>query len=281
MKTIGRSLRGDATVGDPLPVPWPALQRQLQLHTKELAVVAGAPGAGKSVFGLNLAMSLELPVLYLAMDRPTSVFARSAALALDAEVSWVYSKLRDDHGKEQLLREIGDTHPNFFINPGTIQVDNKLNKFGDPGPCNGLEQRIVALTEVLGRAPALVILDNLIDLDVPGYTHTDVGFYASTFGPLKQMAIRHNTCIMALHHVTRRGGESGDPHGLGTRPLRMTDLLYSGEREAEHVIGVFHDVSKTNMTVQILKQSDGDADPEGGLQQRLTWHASRGRLDRA
>ena len=60
----------------------------------------------------------------------------------------------------------------------------------------------------------------------------------------------------------------------------MTDLLYSGEREAEHVIGVFHNVEKSNMSIQILKQRDGDADPEGGLFVPLVWHPRMGRLDR-
>ena len=60
----------------------------------------------------------------------------------------------------------------------------------------------------------------------------------------------------------------------------MTDLLYSGEREAEHVIGVYHDPRKQDMDIQLLKQSDGESDPEGGLSHKLRWHASRGMLTR-
>jgi len=266
VKSIARSLAASGTVGDPIPMPWPRLNEALQLHTKELAIVAGAPGAGKSVFALNVAMSLDEPVLYLAMDSSPSVYARSAALALRAEVDWVYDVLRDEDAKPRLLEDLRDANPNMFINAGAVDV-------------GGIEARLEALTEILGYAPKLVIIDNLIDLIVEGHVHTDTGFYAAALNPLKQMAIRHDTCIMALHHVTRKGGENSNPHGLGTRALKMTDLLYSGERESEHVLGIYHDHKKDRMNIQILKQRDGEADPEGGLSVPTIWHPSYGRLD--
>jgi hypothetical protein len=249
-------------------MPWPRLDRDLHLHTKELAIVAGAPGAGKSVLALNIAMHHDGPILYMAMDSSPSVYARVAALALGAEITWAYDALRTPETKHSLVEQLHDVKPDLYINEGAESV-------------GGIEARLVALTEVLGEAPHLVIIDNLIDMIVEGHVHTDMGFYAASLNDLKQMAIRHNTCVVALHHVTRRGGEGGaNPHGLGTRPLRMTDLLYSGEREAEHVLGVFHDVRKDRLNVQILKQRDGEADPEGGLQIPLVWHPSLGRLER-
>lgn len=249
-------------------MPWPNLNRELKLHTKELAIIAGAPGAGKSVYALNVAMATNLPVLYMAMDSAPSVTARSIALALNAEIAWVYEAMRNPDSITQLQTDLKDTNRNLFISTGAETV-------------GGITDRVVALTEVLGSAPKLVILDNLIDLTVEGHVHTDNGFYAAALNPLKQMAIEHDTCVMALHHVTRRGGDTGqNPHGLGTRPLRMTDLLYSGERESEHVVGVYHDAAKEKMFIQILKQRDGNADPEGGLRVPLTWQASKGRLDK-
>ena len=238
------------------------------MHTKELVLVAGAPGAGKSVFALNAVLAQNFPVVYFAMDSSPSVLARLTALTLNAEISWVYDQLRDTDQKRRLLADLGDAHPNLFIQAGAITAE-------------GVAQRLEALTEVLGIAPPLVVIDNLIDMVVPGYTHTDMGFYSSSLNELKQMSLKHNVCVMALHHVTRRGGESQNPHGLGTRALKMTDLLYSGEREAEHVLGVYHTVNKDKLAVQILKQRDGDADPEGGLEVQLLWHPRLGSLGRS
>lgn len=261
MKTIARALQAGHTVGDRIDLPWPHLNRDLSIHTKELVLVAGAPGAGKSVFALNVAMSMEEPVLYIAQDSVPSVLARVAALALGVEISWIFDALRIPSKKEEIMNDLADAYPNLFIHSGSVTVE-------------GIEARLEALTEVLGKAPQMVIIDNLIDMQVPGSHHQELGFYAMVLPELKQISHRHNTCIVALHHVTR-------PEGLGTTPLKMTHLLFSGERDAEHVLGIFHGPEKDRMLVQILKQRDGAADPEGGLQVPLVWHPPFGSLGRA
>ena len=57
MKTIAASLARDNVVGERIMLPWDTLNRKLKLHTRELAIISGAPAAGKSVFALNIAMS--------------------------------------------------------------------------------------------------------------------------------------------------------------------------------------------------------------------------------
>jgi hypothetical protein len=167
-----------------------------------------------------------------------------------------------------MIEAIGNPYPNVFIEDDPLTVAD-------------LDLRLEAMTELLGIAPPLVIIDNLIDLRVEGYSYTDMGFYSTCLPQLKALAKKHNVCVLALHHVTRSGGEGGSPHGLGTRALKMTDLLYSGEREAAHVIGIYHSLDKHSLRVQILKQRDGDSDPEGGLEHGLMWHPKLGKLGRA
>lgn len=246
-------------------MPWPKLDRDLHLHTRELVVVGGAPGSGKSVWALNVALSLDMPVLYLAQDSAPSVYARIAALTLGVETQWVIDQLRDSkESKQEVLDDLGDAHPNLFIVDRPLTVD-------------GIEARLEALTEVLGTAPPLVIVDNLNDLHVEGFNYTDTGFYAKALPELKSMSKKWNVCMMALHHVTRHGVES---HGLGTKKLRMIDMMYAGERDGEHVLGIYHASNKDRMNIQILKQRDGDADPEGGMEVSLLWHPKLGRLGR-
>lgn len=259
MKTISRSLAGEAVVGDAIELPWPLLDRNLDLHTKELVVVAAAPSAGKSVFALGLATNMKAPVLYLAQDSVPSVLARIAALALGVEISWAFDTLRHPKRKAQLIKELEDTYPNLFINQGAVTIEQ-------------IEDRLIALTEILGSAPKMVVIDNLIDLIIPGHHHQEVGFYATAFNPLKQMAQKHNTMIMALHHIKKE---------VPTQALKVTDLLYAGDREAEHVLGIYHEPDKTKMYVQILKQRDGAADGEGGVKVPLVWHPALGTLGRA
>jgi chloramphenicol 3-O-phosphotransferase len=271
VKTIAASLARDNVIGERVTLPWEALNRKLKLHTRELVLVAGAPAAGKSVFALNIVMSRELrdePVLYFAQDSVPSVLGRLTALALNEPIDLTMKRLRDPDQKPEVLEELQDVRPHLFIHAGAVTYE-------------AMELRMQALSEVYGKAPKLVIIDNLIDTIVPGSHHQETGFYAQILNQLKQCALDLDSCIVALHHVTRRGGDRGDsPHGLGTRKLKMTDSLHGGEREAEHVLGVFHSTNQDRMYIQILKQRDGVADPEGGVYTPLVWQPPMGRLER-
>ncbi len=226
--------------------------------------MAAAPSAGKSVFAVNLALNLQEPVLYIAQDSPASVLARMAALDMGVSINDAFDLLRDNPG--HVADRLEGRHPLLAIEAGACNLDR-------------IDQLVWAATEWLGRSPAIVILDNLINTSVPGHHHQDVGFYATALPRFQQLAISENLCFIALHHVTRRGNDAGrNVQGLGTRRLNMTDLLYSGEREAEHVLGIYHDQNKTTINVQILKQRDGEADPEGDMEVRLRWHPKMGRL---
>ncbi len=148
-----------------------------------------------------------------------------------------------------------------MFNRGAITVDK-------------LDDMLHALTEWIGKAPPVTIIDNLIDLIVPGKSHHETTFYSVALPELKRIALEHDTCIMVLHHVTRGGGSN---HGRGQSPMAMNDLLYSGEREARHVWGVFND-GAGQIIIQVLKQQDGQADPDGDLRVPLRWYPKLGKL---
>lgn len=262
MRTLRSALATEHVVGELIETPWPSVNDLLHLHTKELVVVGAAPGGGKSVFALNLAAHQEGGVLYLAQDSAPSVLSRAAALHTNMTIDRAQEYLRDPGWKEELLDMVDGAYPNIYFQARTQTLEE-------------IEARLVALTEVDGEAPKLVVIDNLNDLTVPGYVHTELGFYAASLNPLKQMAIKHNTCIMALHHVTRSDG-----HGTGQQRLTMTDMMFTGEREAEHVLGIYYNSEKTKMYLQILKQRDGEADSNGNLRLTLSWQADKGRLRR-
>ena len=265
MKSIARSLQAAGAIGDPITVPWPKLNQAVQLHTKELAIVAGAPGAGKSVFALNLAMSLREPALYLAYDSAPSIILRSAALLLNEPIAQVRDEMNAGN-REKVIVRMGGISDNLLIN-------------STPTGLEGISNRLEALTELLGKAPKVTIIDNVKNVRSER-SASEVGFYDEVLPGLREIAEKHNTCMIALHHVTRRDGAGGDAHGLGTKALKMTDLKYSGEHDSEHVLGLFHNHGMDRMFVQVLKQRDGEADPEGQLRVPLIWHPAWGRLDR-
>jgi hypothetical protein len=233
----------------------------VSFHTGEIAVLAGAPGGGKSTVAVNWAWRASCPCLYLAQDRPLSVLARFVAVALNRSVADISFDELEYWGSR--MAELGKREELVFE--------------GGAQTVQGVEHRIEALKEWLGVPPHLVFVDNLFDLRSEGANYMDVGFYADVLPAVKQLAIESDVGIVLLHHVTR-SGERGKKHGQGTEPLTMTDLLFGGEKEAAHVWGVYRGLGNRQLNFQVLKQGDGRADAGGGLSVPLTWQPEVGRL---
>ena len=266
MQTLAASLTNDHVVGEEIVLPWRRLNEALSLHTKELVIVAGAPSSGKSVFAANLAMQLSEPVLYLAQDSSPSIIARLAALATRRDISDVFDALRDDDEGQvaQIAEKISGKAPLLAIQTGAQPIER-------------VAVLCEAASEWLGYPPPVIIIDNLINSIVKGYHHQDGGFYATALPVLQQVAQQFNTCVIALHHVTRRAGANGGIL-LPTSSPSLMDLLHAGEREAEHVVGVYHDQHKTRINLTILKQRDGEADSSGSLKVPMLWAPKQGKL---
>lgn len=258
MQTWSRAIRQPDAVGKRIHLPWRGLDRMVRLHTKELVIMGGAPGGGKSTLAVNLAMSLDIPTLYFAQDSPASVISRMAALAMDEETSkmqeWIASQDR-----LALSERVETIRPTLVFNRGAVTTDR-------------VRASALALREWLGEPPPLIILDNLIDMEMPGSNPSEIGFYATILPELKQMANELNICILVLHHVTK-----GMDHARGHDRMRLNDLLYAGDREARHVWGVYNDGLDT-LKVQVLKQQDGPADADGYMEVSLRWYPKLGKL---
>ena len=261
MQTLSRAIRSPDAVGKRIPLPWLGLNRLVRLHTKELVILAGAPGGGKSTLSVNLAMALDVPTLYFAQDSPASVISRMAALATGNETAAMHDAIASAEERVILAARLKDTRPTLVFHRGAVTTER-------------VKDSALALTEWLGHAPPLVILDNLIDMVSPGSNPSETAFYATILPELKQMANELNMCIMVLHHVTRGGGNQ---HGRGHQPIALNDLLFAGEREARHVWGLYNDGVDT-IKLQVLKQQDGPADPDGGMEVALRWYPKLGKL---
>jgi len=261
IKTLDRAIRQADSMGTRIHVPWRALDQIVTLRTGELVIIGGAAGGGKSTLAANMAINMTDPMLYCAQDSPASVLSRMTALALSTETGSVQVDMTDEQSRDIIAAKMADVRPSLVFNKGPITVDY-------------LEQMCIALKEWMGIAPRAIIIDNLIDLIIPGRSHHETTFYSVALPELKQVALKHNTCVMALHHVTRGGGST---HGKGQGPMQINDLLYAGEREARHVWGVYND-GGDNLIVQVLKQQDGRADPQGDLRVTLRWYPKLGKL---
>ena len=261
MQTVGLALSGWEGKGRNIDIPFRQVAELVDYRTGDLAVLAGAPGGGKSLTALNWAWRSTDPILYLAQDSPRSVLKRLAALALNQKVGDIREEEAEYwSGKLMALGERDE----LVVATGAHTVDM-------------IEAKIEALTEWLMMPPNLIVIDNLFDLKTEETNYTDNNFYGEVLPALKQLAINTDVGIMILHHVTR-SGDTGKKHGLGTERLKLTDLLFAGEREARHVWAVYQGYDGTSIKFQILKQQDGEADPHGYKQVSLDWEPEEGRL---
>jgi len=266
MQTIDRALETQVAIGERILFPWESVNQLVTLSTRELAIMGGAPGSGKSTVAIAMALGATVPTLYCTQDSPASVFHRMAALYSHQPINVVRKTLREGGVMAERLKAI--------VRDG--RREDLIVEHGRQSP-GTIDRMIVALEEWLGAPPPLVIIDNLIDMVVTdgnkNMHHQDTGFYAIVLTALKEIANQRGVAIVALHHVLK-SGDKGD----GTHPITITDLLHGGEREARHVWGVFHDEDTTRMEFQILKQQDGVAKPGGQLRVPLVWVPETGSL---
>lgn len=260
MRSLSLAVKDKDAIGTRLLLPWRNLNRVIRLHTKELVVLAGAPGGGKSMLAVNIAMHSEYPAIYFAQDSPASILVRMASIALNVSHNDAHRMISTD--REGLARAMEDVRPTLLFERGAVTIERVQNS-------------VQALTEWLGEAPPLVFIDNLIDMMVEGYRASETGFYATVLPQLKQMANELNTSVIVLHHVIRSGESRAE--GRGRSGIKMSDLLFAGEREARHVWGVYND-GKDRMTVQVLKQQDGPADPDGKMIEHLRWYSKANKI---
>lgn len=261
MQTIGLALTKFEGKARKIDIPFRQVSELVDYWTQDLAVLAGAPGGGKSLTALNWAWRSTDPILYLAQDSPRSVLKRLTALALNENVGDIREEDADYWAGKMIA--LGQREE-LVIATGSHTIDM-------------IDEKIVALTEWLMEPPKLIVIDNLFDLKSEAGNYTENAFYGEVLPTLKQLAIKRDVGIMILHHVTR-SGDSGKKHGLGTERLRLTDLLFAGEREARHVWAVYQGFNGDSIKFQILKQQDGEANPEGYLQVSLDWKKREGRL---
>ncbi len=261
MQSLELAFTGWEGKGRKIDIPFRQVAELVDYRTGDIAVLAGAPGGGKSLTAINWAWRSKDPILYLAQDSPRSVLKRFIALALsrrvdeideDEAVYWG-TKIGDLGEREELIVDTSGAH--------TVEQ---------------ITEKVMALTEWLMESPRLVMIDNLYNVRGEG-SYMDNSFYGDVLPALKQMALDLDVGIMLLHHVTR-SGESGKKHGLGDTKVRLTDLLYAGEREARHVWAVSRGWDNQQINFQILKQQDGEADAGGNLNIRLDWHPEEGTL---
>lgn len=187
MLSLHRSLDGDLSAGEALPAVYQALEdHDIRFHRSTVAMTAGRPGGGKSIFALDHAIKARVPTLYISCDMSRFQLAARAAAALTGDsIAHVKEALSSD-GREKYRAALKGADHLFLA----------LEKRPDMA---ALEDVLNAFHERWGIPPYLVVVDNLINL------YSDAG---DEWAGLREMshvmdyfAHELGACVHVLHHI--------------------------------------------------------------------------------
>ncbi len=219
----------------PLPDPYAALANSryhARLRRGEVVMVAGPPGAGKSVFALVAALRLAekgVPCLYISADsNEATMAARAAAAVTGHPVDTVAKTIEVGLWGEEYAWRLADLPIRF--------------EYDDTDPSiNDIANGLTAFLEVWGEAPHLIILDNLMNMNTG-----DSNEWQGMRGAVKQLhyvARKSKSCVLVLHHTSEQESahvESAPPRGAiqGKVSQLPALILTVANRDGELFVGV-------------------------------------------
>lgn len=194
MKTLSRSVGRPDIGGEPIPDVFRTFyNNQVVVRRAEVSMIAGTPGAGKSTLALALALRANVPTLYLSADTNAHTMAMRLYSMItgvsQSEAEKVISQ--DSVNARNRLALASHIYWSFDSNPSLSDIDDE----------------VTAVEELLGESPALIVIDNLMDITMDG--GEEFANMRSALRELKFLARDTNAAILVLHHT--KEGYSGSP----------------------------------------------------------------------
>lgn len=239
MKTLFRSVGKSDIGGEPLPPVFKTFAKNnITFRRGEVSMIAAIPGAGKSTLALALALRMQQPTLYVCADTN----AHTMAMRIYSMISGV-----SQNEAERVLTETPDV------------VKNKLQATGhifwcfDSSPSlEDLDQEVNAFEEIMGEPPAIIVIDNLIDMTGGG--GEQFAAMQETLQAFKMFARENNAALIVLHHT--KESYNGDP----CQPMSAVQGMVS---QTPAMILTIGQTTNGMMGVAAVKNRYGRADRTG------------------
>lgn len=157
-------------------------------------MVAGPPGAGKSTVALAIALKSRVPTLYASMDSHESTMAiRALSMATGISQSEVENRMvSDPEWASALLKEhVGHIKWMFDASPTLKDLEDQINVY----------------RELQGDNPALIVVDNAVDV-----THDSGDEFSSLRSLMREVkwwSRDTGAAFLILHHTSE--GYEGYP----------------------------------------------------------------------
>lgn len=240
MRTLHRAVTSIDSSGTSIPVPFRSwAEHGVTLRRGEVSMIAGPPGVGKSTLSLAIAIHSKVPTLYVCADsHEATMVLRSVAMITDTEQTQVENWMHaDPEGVVQVLRE-NASHITWMFDPSPTLSD--------------LEDEVNCYREVWGDNPALVIIDNAVDI-----THDTGDEFSSLRNLMREVkwwSRDTGAAFLMLHHTSE--SYTGNPN-----PPRAA--LHGKISQIPSLILTLATPQQDVLTICPVKNRYGPASPSG------------------
>lgn len=262
MLTLTRARQSSGNAGEPIPTVFTSLANNtVHFRRSQLGVIAAAPGVGKSLVSLTLAMRAKIPTYYFSADSDESVmYIRAAAMLTGWSTRDIEHQIKTGNLETIDAQLNGHDHIrfNFDASPSMDDIDEELTAFAS----------------AYGEYPGLIVVDNIRNVFDPD---GEKGSVEGVIDFLNERAKETKACTIGLHHVT---GAYDD----GNTPVPLSGLMGKISKVPATIITLNRNPQlemngAQTMNLSPVKNRGGKADPSGQWQIPLTAQMDRMHLE--
>ena len=225
-----------------MPDPWPGLRNSkygVQFFPGQLYMLAGPPGAGKTMLALDAALKMNVPTLYVSADSDEMTMAVRAASAVTHHNSRDVRKTMS-HGMFQEVygEALANSPIRFEFEPSNPTIQD-------------IGHMLEAYYEVESQYPQMLVVDTL--MNVEGSSENEWASIRQTAKDLHWLARKTKTCLWILHHTSEQNSD-----WIMKAPPRAAIQGKVSQLPAV-ILTAAHDQGE--LWVAVVKNRFGEADP--------------------
>lgn len=214
----------------------------MRFRQSQLCLIAGQPNSGKSLMALVYALKSGVPTLYFSADTDpiTQMFRTVAALS----------------GIPQQQVETYLDQDSHYFDPMLSEKGSHIKWVFDPSPdIDTIELEILAYGEVYGMAPALVVIDNLMNcVSVTGEEWSGI---RAIMSELHHVARKTGACVLALTHMSEQRDYEAD------KPAPRRAILGKASQLPSMILSIAMNPEYGELKVAAVKNRFGEHSADG------------------